>query len=147
MGDLWAQLREDYRRHEGDWGAAGFRALAIYRFGVWTHRQKPSVKRVLRIPWTFLYRFSRNTYGIDLHHEARIGRRVRFATHGPIVAMPGSTVGEDCVIRHGVTIGLTFRALTLEPTLLPRLLDAPELPGDCHERARRREPFMIDTDD
>jgi serine O-acetyltransferase len=123
VGALWAQLVEDYRRHEGDWGAAGFRALAIYRFGVWSHRQKPPVKRVLRIPWTFLYRFSRNTYGIDLHHEARIGRRVRFATHGPIVVMPGSTVGEDCVIRHGVTIGGVLRGGAAEAPVLGRRVE------------------------
>jgi MOSC domain-containing protein YiiM len=39
---------------------------------------------------------------------------------------------------HGVTLGETFRALTNEPDLLPRLLDAPELPAKTRERVRRR---------
>ena len=39
---------------------------------------------------------------------------------------------------HGVTIGETFRALTLEPELLPHLLEAPELPTHIRERAARR---------
>lgn len=39
---------------------------------------------------------------------------------------------------HGVTIGEVFRALTTEPRLLPRLLDAPELPSEAHQTARRR---------
>lgn len=39
---------------------------------------------------------------------------------------------------HGVTIGEVFRALNLEPELLPRLLDAPDLPGSIREKARRR---------
>ncbi|MCI4062167.1 MOSC domain-containing protein [Micromonospora sp. R77] len=39
---------------------------------------------------------------------------------------------------HGVTIGEVFRATTLEPDLLPRLLDAPGLPDRIREKARRR---------
>ncbi|WP_410811380.1 MOSC domain-containing protein [Micromonospora sp. 067-2] len=39
---------------------------------------------------------------------------------------------------HGVTIGEVFRARTLEPELLPRLLDADDLPEQIRENARRR---------
>jgi MOSC domain-containing protein YiiM len=39
---------------------------------------------------------------------------------------------------HDVTIGLVFRALTLEPELLPRLLEADALPDEIKEQARRR---------
>ncbi|NLU78935.1 MOSC domain-containing protein [Micromonospora sp. HNM0581] len=39
---------------------------------------------------------------------------------------------------HGVTLGEVFRALTLEPALLPRLLTADDLPGPVLEKARRR---------
>lgn len=39
---------------------------------------------------------------------------------------------------HGVTIGETFRALTTEPGLLPRLLAAPELPAGMRDRVARR---------
>lgn len=39
---------------------------------------------------------------------------------------------------HGVTIGEVFRALNQQPELLPRLLEAPELPGSLRDRARRR---------
>ncbi|MFG3708849.1 MOSC domain-containing protein [Micromonospora sp. NPDC047670] len=39
---------------------------------------------------------------------------------------------------HGVTIGEVFRALNLEPDLLPRLLDAPDLPEPIRLKARRR---------
>jgi MOSC domain-containing protein YiiM len=39
---------------------------------------------------------------------------------------------------HDVTIGLVFRALTLEPDLLPQLLEADALPDDIKEHARRR---------
>jgi MOSC domain-containing protein YiiM len=39
---------------------------------------------------------------------------------------------------HDVTIGLVFRALTLEPDLLPGLLAADALPDEIKEQARRR---------
>lgn len=45
---------------------------------------------------------------------------------------------------HDVTIGLVFRALTLEPELLPQLLAADALPEETKERARRRTGFQLD---
>lgn len=39
---------------------------------------------------------------------------------------------------HEVTVGFVFRALTLEPDLLPRLLVADALPDEIKRRARRR---------
>jgi MOSC domain-containing protein YiiM len=39
---------------------------------------------------------------------------------------------------HDVTIALSFRALTIEPELLPRLLAADALPGELKDLARRR---------
>lgn len=40
--------------------------------------------------------------------------------------------------EHGVTIGVAFRARTTEPDLLPRLLDAPELPEPWQRHVRKR---------
>jgi MOSC domain-containing protein YiiM len=39
---------------------------------------------------------------------------------------------------HDVTIGVTFRALTLEPDLLPRLVDIEALPTPLREKVARR---------
>jgi MOSC domain-containing protein YiiM len=39
---------------------------------------------------------------------------------------------------HDVTIGLVFRAMTLEPDLLPRVLEADALPDEIKDVARRR---------
>lgn len=59
------------------------------------------------------------------------------------VLTPGSVAPGDAieVVRrpdHGVTIGVVFRALTLEPALLPRLVDAPGLPQALRDKAARR---------
>lgn len=45
---------------------------------------------------------------------------------------------------HEVSTGLVFRALTLQPELLPRLLDAPALPTELRDMARRRTAFRLD---
>jgi serine acetyltransferase len=43
---------------------------------------------------------------IDLTWGARIGRRVVFAHQGGIVVGWGATIGDDCLVRQNVTIGL-----------------------------------------
>lgn len=59
------------------------------------------------------------------------------------VIEPGSVRGGDSVEvvsrpEHGVTIGLVYRAMLLEPDLLPEILEADALPEDLKELARRR---------
>jgi hypothetical protein len=39
---------------------------------------------------------------------------------------------------HDVTLEVMFRAITLEPELLPRMLVPAEIPDDVKEHARRR---------
>lgn len=48
---------------------------------------------------------------------------------------------------HAVTIGTVFRAITTEPELLSRLLDADELPDETKDRARRRLTFDLFSED
>jgi MOSC domain-containing protein YiiM len=55
----------------------------------------------------------------------------------------GTVRGGDSIVvvgrpNHDVTIGLAFRALTLEPELLPELLEVDALPDQIKEQARRR---------
>lgn len=59
------------------------------------------------------------------------------------VITPGQVSGGDAIEvidrpDHDVTIGLTFRALTLEPELLPNLLVADALPDEMKRQARQR---------
>jgi MOSC domain-containing protein YiiM len=64
------------------------------------------------------------------------------------VLEPGWIRADDPIVvehrpDHEVTIGLIFRALTTEPELLPRLLEADDLPEDAKDRARRRLTFDV----
>jgi MOSC domain-containing protein YiiM len=59
------------------------------------------------------------------------------------VITPGAVQAGDPIMvisrpDHDVTVGLTFRALTREAELLPRLLAADALPADVKELATRR---------
>lgn len=47
---------------------------------------------------------------------------------------------------HQVTVSLAFRAFTLEPDLLPRLLPATALSPEARETVRRRVPLALDVD-
>lgn len=59
------------------------------------------------------------------------------------VIQSGTVRGGDSIVvvdtpDHDVTVGLVFRAMTLEPELLPRVLEADALPHEIKDLARRR---------
>ncbi len=99
-------IKEDWQAHGRDWTRPGFRALAFYRFGGWRMQIR---SKWLRAPFSILYRLlyrhARNVYGIELPYCARIGRRVVFEHQHGIVIHGLSQIGDDTVIRQGVTIG------------------------------------------
>lgn len=75
-------------------------------------------------------------------HRAKPGAYLR-------VLRPGAVAGGDVVTvthrpDHGVTIGVSFRALTLEPDLLPLLVHVEALPVQARELARRRRVIVPD---
>jgi serine O-acetyltransferase len=116
---LFAQIKEDWIAHGRDWTRPGFRAVAAYRFGVWRMGLKP---KILRAPFSMIYRLMyrkcRNRYGIELPYSAKLGRRVVIEHQNGIVIHGDACIGDDCIIRQGVTIG---------NRTLDRPLDAPKL--------------------
>ncbi|PIE22438.1 MAG: serine acetyltransferase [Planctomycetota bacterium] len=103
---LFSLLREDLRAHHGAWLRPGFQALAVYRFGFWKQRIR---WRLLRIPFSLLHHcgsiFCRNFYGIELPCTVKIGRRLVLEHQHGITIHGNVVIGDDCVIRQGVTIG------------------------------------------
>jgi serine O-acetyltransferase len=106
LGELGRHVREDWVVNGRSVTKPGFQAMLVYRFGVWKQviRQKP-----LRVPFGLLYQlgrvFVRNFYGIDMYDTATIGRRFRIAHQSGIVIHPDAVIGDDCLIRQGVSIG------------------------------------------
>ena len=103
---LWQQIREDWIAHGRDWTKPGFRAVAVHRFGVWRMSVSP---KVLRGPFSVLYRMlyrrCRNRYGIELPYSVKLGRRVVVEHQGCIVIHGHCEIGDDSIIRQGVTMG------------------------------------------
>ena len=67
---------------------------------------------------------------------ARPGAYLRVITPGEVSA--GDAIEVIQRPTHGVTVGEVFRAVTLEPELLPRLLTAEEVTEEVKDVARRR---------
>lgn len=116
---LWQQIFEDWRAHQSDWTKPGFRAVAVHRFGGWRMRIQP---KLIRAPFSLIYRghyrYIRNVYGIDLPYTVKLGRRVVIEHQGAIVIHGDSEIGDDCIIRQGVTLGNRY---------LEHPFDAPKL--------------------
>jgi serine O-acetyltransferase len=81
-----------------------------YRFGRWRYRIRPGL---LRKPISMIYRvmkiLSQILTGIDLPCEAIVGRRFRIEHFGGIIISGDAVIGDDVVVRNGVTIGLKRR--------------------------------------
>ncbi|AFY56285.1 serine acetyltransferase [Rivularia sp. PCC 7116] len=116
---LWQQLKEDWIAHGKDWTRPGFRAIAVYRFGVW---RMTINSKILRSPFSVLYKMMfrkiRNGYGIEIPFTARLGRRVIIEHQSGIVVHGCSAIGDDSIIRQGVTLGNRY---------LDRPMEAPKL--------------------
>jgi serine O-acetyltransferase len=116
---LWQQIREDWIAHGCDWTKPGFRAVAIQRFGVWRMMIEPLF---LRAPFSLLYRAlyrkARNTYGIDLPYTVKLGRRVIIEHQSAIIIHGDAVIGDDCILRQGVTLGNRYLDRPLEAPVL-----------------------------
>lgn len=97
----------DFRAHGSQWGAQGFWALLVYRFGAWRYGIRP---RVLRLPFSaayhVLYKLVQIFAGIELPCEVKIGRNFVIDHFGGIIVSGYAQFGDDCRLRPGVVIGL-----------------------------------------
>jgi serine acetyltransferase len=106
MSSLLSQIKEDWIAHKRDWTRPGFRAIATYRFGVWRMTVQPKILRApLSMVYRWMYRKCRNVYGIELPYSTTVGRRVIIEHQHGIVIHGNCKIGDDCIIRQGVTIG------------------------------------------
>lgn len=103
---MFENLREDWQTYERDIWRQGLWVMVAYRFGRWRY----GLPRFLRPPFSFLYKllkiWSQILTGIDLPCEVTLGRRVRIEHFGDIIVSGDTVIGDDVVLRNGVTIGL-----------------------------------------
>lgn len=116
---LREQWRSDWRAHGCDWTKPGFRAVAVHRFGVWRMMVEPKILRApFSVLYRMLYRHVRNVYGIDLPYSVKLGERVVIEHSSGIIIHGSAEIGDDCILRQGVTLGNRYRD---KPFDAPRL--------------------------
>ena len=106
LRELVGYWREDRRVNQGLL-RPGTQAMMMYRFGVWQRGLMPGVvSAVADRVYRFFHVFVRNRYGIEIYATANIGRRLFIAHQSAIVLHRSLVMGDDCIIRQGVTVGL-----------------------------------------
>jgi serine O-acetyltransferase len=104
---LFPNLREDWRTYERDPLRPGLWVMVVYRFGAWRYGIR---SRFLRMPFSFAYKLlgaaATIVSGVELPCETKVGRRLRIEHPGGIVVSGDAVLGDDVILRNGVTIGL-----------------------------------------
>jgi serine O-acetyltransferase len=104
---VFENIRQDLRAHGGDWGAQGFWALVVYRFGRWRYRVRPSpLRKFFSLIYKIWFKFTQIVTGIELPCEVEIGRNFVIDHFGGIVISGYAKFGDNCRIRNGVVVGL-----------------------------------------
>jgi serine O-acetyltransferase len=99
-------IKEDLAQYKNDWMRPGFQALLVHRFGARVLEiQNPRIRKPLKKLSSMMYILVRNFYGIELPPTAHIGRRLRIEHQHGIIVHYNAEIGDDCVLRHEVTIG------------------------------------------
>lgn len=104
---MFENIKEDWQTHGRDISRPGLWVMVVYRFGRWRYGIRP---RLLRMPFSFLYKilkvFMQIITGIELPCETKLGRRFRIDHFSDIIISGDAIIGDDVVVRNGVTIGL-----------------------------------------
>jgi serine O-acetyltransferase len=105
--NMFDNLREDWQIYQHDITRQGLWVMAVYRFGRWRYTIRLAW---LRMPLSFVYRalklLSQILTGIDLPCEVSVGKRLQIDHFGGIIISGDTVLGDDVIIRNGVTIGL-----------------------------------------
>lgn len=100
-------ILEDFRQHRSDIFAWGFWALLIYRVGTIRSRVKSPLIRKM---WGGLHKLGSKwaelAFGISIGINVKVGRRFTIEHFGGIIIHNDVVIGDDVVIRQGVTLGI-----------------------------------------
>jgi serine O-acetyltransferase len=111
-------VRADFSAHGSDWGAQGFWALLIYRFGRWRYGIRPAwLRKPFSLLYKILYKLIQVFTGIELPCEVKVGRGLVIDHSGGIIVSGFASIGERCRLRPGVVIGLARVDLPCAPQL------------------------------
>lgn len=105
---MFENIRADLSSHGGNWGAQGFWAMVVYRFGRWRYGVRPPLLRKLcSLVYKILYKLVQIVAGVELPCEVVVGRGFVIDHFGGIVISGYARFGDHCRIRNGVVVGLS----------------------------------------
>jgi serine O-acetyltransferase len=115
---MFDNFRHDWRTYNGDLSRRGLWVMAVYRFGRWRYTIRSGF---IRKPFSLLYKvlklFSEIVTSVELPCETAIGRGLVIEHTFDIVVSGDAVLGDDVVLRNGVTIGLRHRAFRGSPVI------------------------------
>ena len=115
---MFENLKEDWHTHDRDLTRRGLWAMAVYRFGNWRYTlRSPALRKPFSLLYKILKVLSESLTGIELPCEAKVGRRLVIEHGFDIVVSGDAILGDDVVLRNGVTIGLCRRGVRGSPTI------------------------------
>lgn len=119
--ELVNRIRQSWQAHGRKSSRPGFKAVAVHAFGQWRMSVSPKLLRAgLSGLYRVLYRRCCVVYGIELPYTVRLGERVVFEHQQGIVIHGNSEIGDDSIIRHGVTLGNRYLDRPYEAPVLGR---------------------------
>jgi serine O-acetyltransferase len=115
---MFKDFKEDWATYGGDLTRRGLWTMAVYRFGQWRYTIKSGL---VRKPFSLLYKtlkvVSEILTHVELPCEAVVGRRLIIEHAFDIVVSGDAVLGDDVVLRNGVTIGLRHRLIRGSPVI------------------------------
>ncbi len=103
------------------WAVAAYRVQRAIEARVGGIAELPPAQRIpVQTGCAILSLLVQITTGIELPRHADIGPGLRIYHAGNVIINPGVTIGRDCTLRHGVTIG-NLEHLGTNPTIGDRV--------------------------
>ena len=104
---MFENIRDDLRAYDGNFGAQGFWAMLVYRFGRWRYGVRPILlRKLMSLLYRIAFKCVQVITGIELPCEVELGRNFVIDHAGGIVVSGYAKFGDDCRIRTGVVVGL-----------------------------------------
>lgn len=115
---MFDQVRDDFCNHGRNWGAQGFWAMLVYRYGRWRYQVRPrALRRFFSLIYHVLFKFVQIITGIELPCEVPIGRNFVIDHFGGVIISGYAKFGDNCRIRSGVVVGLSHVDEPSAPTI------------------------------
>lgn len=100
-------IRADLAAYGGNWGAQGFWAMLVYRFGGWRYGVRPAfLRKFFSLIYKVLYKLVQMITGIQLPCEVVVSKNFFIDHFGGVIISDYATFGNNFRSCTGVVVGL-----------------------------------------